>query len=252
MGHTVNSKDSEKEILPGARIVSLGLYFEKEKALALGDLHLGMEEELNNQGFFVPRTNFQSLMKELSRIFSATGKVNTIVLLGDIKHEFGSASAQEWREVLALTRHLKAHAKEIIALKGNHDNYLKQILAKEGVVLQESLVWGNYLFCHGDKIIKSGESGAAARKVKELIIGHEHAAITLSDEYKSEKFKCFAKTKYKNKQLIIMPSLNFLSIGTDLTTEKLLSPYLQGMKGFECWVVEEGRAFYFGKKKRND
>jgi len=240
---------NNKIIFPGAEIISLALYLKKEKTLVLGDLHIGQEENLNKQGIMMPRTNFAKLKEEIMKIFSKTGEINKIILLGDVKHEFSIASNQEWREVVEFIEILEKKCKKIIIIKGNHDNFLKSIAAWKKIELVDSILIGKVLFCHGDKIILTKET----EKAKYIIIGHEHAAVTLKDEHKSEKFKCFAKTFFgkgkKKKQIIVTPSLNFLTIGTDLVKEKPISPYLQGMKDFECWIVEEGQSFYFGKIK---
>jgi hypothetical protein len=236
-------------IFPGAKIISLGIQLKKEKILVLGDFHIGQEEELNKQGIMMPRTNFSKLKKELLEIFSKTGKLKKIILLGDIKHEFGALNNQEWKEVVELIEILEKKSEKLIIIKGNHDNFLKPITTWKKIELVDKIIIGKILLCHGDKIISTKES----EKTKYIIIGHEHPAITLKDEHKSEKFKCFIKTFYgkgiHKKQLIVMPSLNFLTIGTDLTKEKPISPYLKGMNTFECWIVEEAQSFYFGKIK---
>jgi uncharacterized protein len=234
----------KKNILPGVEIVSLALLFKKEKALVIGDLHLGQEEALNNSGVMLPRTNFDRLIKELKKVFSKIGKVETVILTGDVKHEFGKPGSQEWKEVLELLDFLHKKAKELIIIRGNHDNYLSEISSWKKIKIVEKYSFGNYLFCHGNKLVEGKE--------KILIIGHEHSAVNISDEYKKEKYKCFAKTKIRagNKTIIVMPSFNFLSIGTDIIHEKLLSPYLKGTKKFEIWAIENGKTFYFGETKR--
>ena len=44
-----------------------------------------------------------------------------------------------------------------------------------------------------------------------------------------------------------MPSFNSLTIGSDLTKEKRMSPYLQGdLDDFNVYVIED-KPYYFGK-----
>ena len=81
------------------RLIDKSLYFPEEKILVLGDLHIGYEEYLNEQGVFLPRLQFKEIMKDLEKVFKITGRVNEIIVLGDLKHEFGSISCQEWKEV---------------------------------------------------------------------------------------------------------------------------------------------------------
>ena len=60
-----------------------------------------------------------------------------------------------------------------------------------------------------------------------------------------EKFKCFLKGKYKNKLLIVQPSFNLLTIGTDILKQRLQSPFLKDIKDFEVFIVED-KIYDFG------
>jgi uncharacterized protein len=234
--------NNQQELFDGVKAVSLGLFFEKEKRLVLGDMHLGQEEELNNQGILIPRKNFEKVLNELEWIFEKIGKVREVILLGDVKHAFGKASNQEWREVIKLIEILEKNSEKVFVIRGNHDSFIKSISNWKRFEVVDKLEMGDFLFCHGNKIIKS--------KKKKVVIGHEHAAIVLRDEHKKEKFKCFGKIEFDEKEIVIMPSFNFLTKGTDLIREKTISPYLSGFKEAEFWIVEERKIFYFGKIKK--
>jgi len=84
---------------------------------------------------------------------------------------------------------------------------------------------------------------------KILIIGHEHPAITLREQAKAEKFKCYLKGKYKKSVLIVQPSFNLLTQGTDVLREKILSPLIKNVKNFEAYIVndETHQVLDFGK-----
>ncbi|MEM0360673.1 MAG: metallophosphoesterase [Candidatus Diapherotrites archaeon] len=237
----------KKEIFGGAKPVGLGLFFEREGILAIADLHLGYEEMLNSQGIFLPRTNFEKVKETLEGMFKELPELNMIVILGDLKHEFGFISRQEWREVIEMLQFLQGKAKKIALLKGNHDKILGPLVKWERLKIREELyiTSAGVLFLHGDKLSHSAEF----KKAKTIIIGHEHPAIALRDGVKSEMFKCFLKGKFKEKKLIVLPSLDMISIGTNILREKPLSPFLQGnLSDFECWLVED-KAYYFGKLK---
>src|SRR3989344_4151441 len=87
------------EILEDIEGVDLCLYLRKEKILVIGDMHIGLEESLQKQGFFIPRFDVQEVIKRLKNIFSKVD-VKKIILIGDVKHEFGTISDQEWRDTL--------------------------------------------------------------------------------------------------------------------------------------------------------
>jgi hypothetical protein len=171
-------------------------------------------------------------------------KPELIVMLGDIKHEFGTISRQEWRDTLNLLDYLMSKVGKIVLIKGNHDTILGPLADKKDLVVRESFFIDNILFCHGHKLID--EKSAIFIKAKTIIIGHEHPAIGLRDGPRVEKYKCFLLGKFKNKKLIVMPSFNFVTEGTDVLQEKLLSPFIENIYNFEAFVVGD-KVYKFGK-----
>src|SRR3989344_4411854 len=99
------------ELLPGFFAKGLALWMEADKALVIADLHLGIEEMFNRQGMMLPRFNFSEIRKHLEKkVFPGT-KPELIVINGDLKHEFGVVSEQEWSEVIDMLRFLQKHCK---------------------------------------------------------------------------------------------------------------------------------------------
>jgi len=223
-------------------IIDLALYLIKEKTLVISDLHIGLEESLNKRGILIPRFQFNDLINKLKLIFDKV-KVDRIIFNGDLKHEFGEISRQEWNNLLNLFDFL--NDKEIIIIKGNHDPILNPIVKKRSLKLVERYDLDNISILHGDKILDNLN--------KIIIIGHEHPAISLKKGIRSEKYSCFLKGKYKNKILIVMPSFNLMTYGTDILKEKLLSPFLDNLNNFEVFIVEENEKLsnplYFGRVK---
>jgi putative SbcD/Mre11-related phosphoesterase len=223
-------------------IIDLSLYLIKEKTLIISDLHIGLEESLNKKGILIPRFQFGDFLNKLKLIFEKV-KVDKIIFNGDLKHEFGEISRQEWNNILKLFDFL--NDKEIIIVKGNHDPILKPIVDKKNLKLVESYNLNDITMLHGDKILNNLN--------KILIIGHEHPAISLKKGIRNEKYSCFLKGKYKNHILIVMPSFNLMTYGTNVLKEKLLSPYLNNINNFEVFIVEENenlsKTLYFGKIK---
>lgn len=238
-------RKKNNEIMPGIRIVDLGLYLEKEKALIIADLHLGYEEMLNSQGIFVPRINFTKIKKTLKKMFKELPKLKRVVILGDLKHEFGTISMQEWQEVIKMLQFIQKNCKNISLVKGNHDKILGPLVKYEGLKTEEDLyiTEKGVLFLHGHKLSESENF----KKAKTIVIAHEHPAVSLRGGVRSELYKCFLKGKFNDKNLIVLPSLNSVSVGTNILREKLLSPFLQqDLSSFECWLVED-KPYYFGK-----
>ncbi len=224
------------------KIIDLALYLTKSKTLVIADSHIGFEESLNKQGILVPRFHFKDLIIRLEKILKKV-KPDTIIINGDIKHELGTISEQEWRYTLRLIDFLSKHCKRLFLIKGNHDKILGPIAKKRNIEVINQVLIDNILITHGDKLIKT------SKNIKTIIIGHEHPAIGLREQTRTETFKCFLKGKYKNKTLIVQPSFNLVTYGTDITKEKTLSPFLkQNLRNFECFIVAD-KIYKFGKLK---
>jgi len=227
-----------------AEIIDLALVI--GNYLIISDLHLGYEEALNADGIMIPKFQYEKIINRLEKIVSAT-EAHKIIINGDLKHEFGKINRQEWREVISFINFLKENFDEIILIKGNHDNFTKFIAEKNDLRVYESFSLQDYLIIHGDRIPKDFKG------IREdtIIIGHEHPCIGLKSLERVEKIKCFLLGKYKDKNLMVMPSFNFVTEGSDILQEKPLSPFLdnQLLNDFEVIGVENFEKFHFGKLK---
>jgi putative SbcD/Mre11-related phosphoesterase len=243
---TKEVRGGKTEICRGVEITGLGLYLKKSRLLAVADLHLGYEEMLNKAGVMVPRFNFREIKARLEKIFSETGKPETIVINGDLKHEMGTISGQEWREVLDMLDFLSSRCSKIILIKGNHDNILGPIAEKKKVKVMDEFFAGKekVLFIHGHKIPEKKK----LKDIKTVIIGHEHPAVAVRDGVKEETYKCFLKGSFEGKALIVMPSMNSVYPGSDVTKEEALSPLIKETGEFESYAVED-KAYFLGKVK---
>lgn len=225
-------------------IIDLGLYFDNQ--MAFSDFHLGYEESMNKQGILMPRVQFNAILERLEKIFNALGdrRLSKIIINGDLKHEFGAISQEEWRNTLKLLDYLLSKCPDIIIVRGNHDTMLGPIAAKRGIRTVGHHIMGNMLFMHGDKL--PGRTLMAKADI--VIIGHEHPAVSIRDCARTELYKCFLKGKYNGKMVIAMPSFNLINEGTDVLRESLLSPFLKDIADFEVYVVAD-KTYNFGKIK---
>ena len=222
----------------------ISIYLKKEKALVISDMHLGFEEALNKQGFLVPRFQFKETIERLRKIFKNI-EINEIVLNGDFKHEFGTISDTEWKDSLRMIDFLSENCKKLTIVKGNHDKIIGPIAIRRNIKPVLGYKLGDNYFCHGDLIPNDFEFHEA----KNIIIGHEHPAISLRKIGRTETYKCFLVGKFKSKNLIVMPSFNLVVEGSDVLKEKMLSPFLkQGIKYFNVYVVGD-KIYDFGKLK---
>jgi uncharacterized protein len=230
------------ELMNNIEIKGPGIFLKQSNSLVLSDFHIGYEEELNKKGLFIPRFSFEDIKNKLSEIL--TKDFDKIIINGDLKHEFGTISRQEWNETLKILEYLSKFTKEIILIKGNHDTILEPLVGKINLNVKDHLIINKTLIIHGDK----KPSKDLLKKVDLIIIGHEHPAISLKENFRVEKFKIFLKGKYEDKDLIVMPSVNPIFIGTDVKKERLLSPLLKNIKDFEVYLLHDD-IYEFGKIK---
>lgn len=224
------------------KLVDLSLFIEKPRILVIGDMHLGLEGNLVNKGVFIPKFHFNELFLRISKIVKQT-LPKTIIINGDLKHEFERISADEWRDSLKLIDLLSEYS-ELILLRGNHDTILGPVARKRNIKIMEFFKYNDIYICHGHKIPKCKDF----QKAKIVVIGHEHPAITIDDTIRREKFKCFLVGKYRQKKLIVLPSFNLLAEGTDILKERLISPFLEKIDDFRVLVVGD-KIYDFGKVK---
>lgn len=234
------------KLLDEIKAIDIALY--ANKTLILSDLHIGYEESLNQKGILIPRQSFQEIIKRLEKVFERIKQnIQTIILNGDLKHEFGTISQTEWRNCTKLIQFLKRKCEEIIIIKGNHDTIAEPIAQKENVVVKQHHILktkkSSILITHGDKKPQN------LKKIDTLIIGHIHPAITLRKGVREEKYKCYLVGKYEKKNLIIQPSCNPLTQGTDILSERIIKPYERlNPSDFSVYVVSD-KVYNFGKVK---
>jgi len=166
-----------------------------------------------------------------------------IILNGDVKHEFGRISKQEWRDVLRLFDYLEKKCEELIVVKGNHDTILGPLAQKRKLIEVKDWKWKDILVLHGDYEPK--------KTAPIILMGHEHPAVSLKEGGKIERYKCFLKGKYKKSILIVQPSFNPLVEGSDVTRNRVLSPLITNVGNMEVFVVDESthNTLPFGKVK---
>ena len=233
------------KILPNAEILNLALLV--DSTLVICDVHIGYEEALNKQGILVPRVQFEDIVKRIISILEEAGALERIIVNGDLKHQFGSISDQEWRNTLKFIDLLGKHCKEVVLVKGNHDTILGPIAKKRNISIVDSFLIepSKTLVLHGDKL----PSKEQLKECSAIIIGHEHPAVSIKEGARIEQFKCFLKGTYKRKPLIVQHSVSSIAEGTDLLRDEILSPLLeQDITDFEVYVVED-KVYKFGKLK---
>ncbi len=228
--------------------VGLGLFLEDESALVVADLHIGYEQALEEAGVFLPPVQLRFITDFLERAVKETGS-ERVIILGDVKHEFGSVLKQEWSETVDLLSRLKERGLRVEVVRGNHDNFLIPVLKRLEVPLHDPhLRLGRYLLIHGHKEPPIDAWGGADY----IVMGHEHPAVLLRDELgASVKLKCFLEGAFEGSRLLVVPALSPLMPGTEVNVPRAryLSPILarSNVGSMRVYVAElEAGIFDFG------
>ncbi len=215
-----------------------------KRVLVIGDLHLGYVDGMRKNGVLVPGNLFKDVVRELDLVFDFVGRVDEVVLLGDVKHEFAGISEGEWREVKGLLDYLNGKCNNIIIVKGNHDKITNVVSEKKGIKIVDYYIQGVVAFVHGDRDFPkiNGED------VKYWVMGHGHPAVRITDGVKEEKYKCFLSGSWKGKKVIIVPSFFDVNSGTDARDYDLGMAWDFKLGGFNVMIVgEKLEVLNFGK-----
>ncbi len=194
------------------------VYFQKEKILAIADLHLGYAWSHRAQGQLMPISAKDDALSRLAQLLDDY-QPKRLVLLGDIVHRAlpTAALTEELQSLFALTD----TRTELILLAGNHDRQLQRLLKtlNRKDLLHSEWLAGENSFLHGDR--------PATQPATRYIIGHEHPAISLGDGVAtSRKFPCFLISE----TVVTLPSFSNWSAGTPLYSYEFMSPLARSAK----------------------
>lgn len=203
------------EIMPGVRVTAdRCLVLDDGPTVVLGDLHLGYEKALEEEGMYLPRFNTESIRESLNRIICKYDP-KRIVLLGDIKHDFKRTRYEGKEEVRKIVE-LLMNAADVIVVKGNHDNFLQNILQDTGLMAVDYVDMCGFRMEHGH--VDSGK--------RPVIIGHEHPSVRINSSLCGGlKLQCYLYLK--DDGIIVIPPFSPLSMGSDLSlagAESFMSP----------------------------
>jgi len=230
--------------------ISKTIFFPKKGILVIGDLHLGYDSMIKEQGINLLFDQLQETKKELEIIIKRIKAIYTlkkIILSGDLKHHF-KFQKQEVSDLRNFLKFLEKHIKKenIILIKGNHDTFTLKDYQLHDFHIENELA-----FTHGDKDFLELYKN---KSIKTIVTSHIHPAVLIKDKIniKREKYKCFLVGKHKKKQFIILPSFFSITEGTEISEYKKGESYQQivpkdKLKSFETYVVGINGVYNFGK-----
>jgi len=141
-----------------------------DKNMVIGDLHLGIENDLARKGISVP-SQTKTIQKKITRLISKY-KIKHLIFIGDVRHRLPLPSRQEERELPSFFRHFIKKVK-VSVIKGNHDGRIEDLLPNAVNVYPASgFIIDNIYMSHGhNKPIPT------AKECSTFIIGHTHPVI---------------------------------------------------------------------------
>lgn len=208
-------------LVPGRPAV----YNKVSQTLVIADLHLGYEDEVAQQGIFLPQVQLKKAINMIIELQELT-KAKILVINGDIKNSFNKLTMKEREEIIRFFGKAKEIFDEVILVRGNHDNYVPIITEKMEIpVVNFYKISEKSVAIHGHEIIEE------VLKYSLIIIGHEHPAVVLKDELGSlMKIPVFLKVPLKNeKKLLVLPAAGYYQSGNPVTLDirNYLSPIVR-------------------------
>ncbi len=155
---------------------ALLLRHRSERVVLVGDLHIGWEVTLAQQGIHIPSQTGKMLQR--LRAIIEKEHPSRLILLGDVKHSVTGAELEEWRDVPDFFEALLKLVPSVQVILGNHDGNLEPLTPSKVEMLPSSgaALWGRFGLLHGHAWPTPEILGCET-----LILGHLHPAVTLRD-----------------------------------------------------------------------
>jgi len=147
-----------------------------ERVVVIGDLHIGWEVTLAQQGIHIPSQTDKMLSR--LKVIIEVEKPTKLLILGDVKHSVTAAELEEWRDVPEFFEALLKLVPSIQVILGNHDGNLEPLTPSQVELTPPTGValWRRFGLFHGHAWPAPDILGC-----KTLILGHLHPAVTLRD-----------------------------------------------------------------------
>jgi putative SbcD/Mre11-related phosphoesterase len=155
---------------------ALLLRHKAERVVVVGDLHIGWEVTLAQQGIHIPSQTDKMLSR--LKVIVEKEKPTRLLMLGDVKHSVTAAELEEWRDVPEFFEALLKLVPSIQVILGNHDGNLEPLTPSQVELLPATGValWKRFGLIHGHAWPTPEVLGCET-----LILGHLHPAVTLRD-----------------------------------------------------------------------
>lgn len=218
------------------------IMIDSEKLIAVGDLHIGLEDKFSGSGVSFPNAA-RAAGREIKGLCESN-RAKGVVFLGDVKDRLTNMTSQELESFRGFFMELDGI--KIIIAKGNHDAYIESLIAEMDIetVVEKEVILSECALMHGNAM----PSDEAVTK-KYIICGHGHmAAFVNGIDRKAwlvapagEGMGKHYRNYNKDIRLVAAPAFNRLIIGSRI-----------GYGTQEHIPMLNNKLFDFGKMKAYD
>ena len=215
----------------------------KERVVVLGDLHIGWEVTLAQQGIHVPSQTAKML--ERLRAIVREQQPTRLIMLGDVKHSVTGVELEEWRDVPEFFEALIKLVPSVQVISGNHDGNLEPLTPSQVELIGPTgiALWGRFGLLHGHAWPSPTILGCET-----LILGHLHPAVTLRDALGYRLTKPAWVTAPCNAGKLLRGTMKAAGIGTRGNLEKTLSERFHAkLRAKRCVFVPPFNDFLGGR-----
>jgi DNA ligase-associated metallophosphoesterase len=169
------------------------IYWQREQALILSDLHIGKTAHFRKHGIPMPDAILQNDLERLKGLIHYY-KVGLLLVVGDLFH------AEANIDMITFKCWLKQFkALNIILIKGNHDQFSEQMLTDFKIEIKNTLTITPFTFVHESL-------GLSTEKF--TISGHEHPGILIKGKGRQKlKLPCYQITSNQ----MILPAFSLFT-----------------------------------------
>ncbi|MBI5226535.1 metallophosphoesterase [Candidatus Micrarchaeota archaeon] len=187
-------------------------------ALLLADLHLGIEYDLQQNGYNIP-LQFKAVADKVNSLLKQT-KARQIIFLGDVKHDVYGMKDPEERMLNSFFARLKT--KRITVCKGNHDSAIEGV---KGITVApaEGMLFEQTLLFHGH----ATPDPAFLEDATTIACGHEHPLAQIKEGKHMWTEKAWILGQQDKQKFVIFPHFGDLVGGRPFDPKKHLVRFLE-------------------------
>jgi DNA ligase-associated metallophosphoesterase len=180
------------------------VYWQRERLLAIADIHFGKAAAFRSFGIPVPRGTTSENLDALDALIDATG-AHHVLFLGDFLHARAAHAAGTQAAMLAWRR--RRQDLVLTLVRGNHDKHAGDPADALGIALvDEPYTVGALSFCHHPDLDAPGY----------VLAGHVHPVYVLATRFDALRLPCFVVGPRR----MILPSFGSFTGGHTVRPEE--------------------------------